>query len=1547
MKRLSPWSLKACLGMLVLAGISFASIFLATVGPDDEGRDEGDRPDNPGGLMRERWEMMTAGDTTVTAQAFIVAKNQLVAMAAAAAEQSGGIGPLDAGLATWEWLGPQNIGGRTRAILFDPNDSNHLWAGSATGGISTSSDGGLTWSLIDDFLPSLSVPCLAIDPTTGFLFAGTGEFAVSLTATGGGFMGAGIFRSTDGGATWNQLATTASYTQVSRIAVVPADGFIFAATGSGLIRSSDSGLTWPKVLNNSSLRDVKATPTSHLVLVGGWGGAFRSTNSGATWDTLTTGATGLLPVTPGPLEGRIEFAIASDQLTCYASIDRNGGEVWRSLDAGATWQLRRTGDQYLRDQGWYDNVIWVDPTNANTVVIGGVDTWRSTNGGSSFLPLSDWQQYPPNSAHADHHAIVSPPNYDGATRRSVYFGNDGGIQRKDDILAGPNDWTDLSNGLKSSQFYKGAVQRIGTEVMGGLQDNGTWRYSGNINWNRQWGGDGSYCSYDASESNLYWQTQNMQIYKELFSFPLPSMNGLTDAGNTCKTMFIAPLKADPVIAGRVFAGGSSIWLTTDYAEHWSSIRGLVNPTDDGPPCGTVGALCSAIELVATNSSLVWVGYNDGTVSRSTDGGTTWTDVDAGSTPLPDRFVTDIAINAANTSEVYVTFGGFSSNNVWFTSNAGTTWTNRSGSGSTALPTAPVETITVHPSNSAWIYAGTAVGVLASEDRGLTWGVTRRYPQSEGPAYTQVSDLIWQGNKLIAFTYGRGVWRSGPIAGTSSAPSFSKLSTSFTGVNAGSCDWGDYDNDGDLDVLWTGRPTSPDNAGPGVPITRIGRNDGGMNFAVLNAFIPGVVDGAARWGDYDRDGDLDIVITGTLSSGVPIARLYRNNGGGSFSIVSASLEPVYASDEAWGDFDNDGDLDLVISGHTGATSTNGGSTYLYRNVDGILSNIGGTLNTLWHSSVAWGDFDNDGDLDLLVAGRLDGTSDPGTLLYRNDGGTLTNITFGLGLPNVDESAQWGDYDQDGDLDMLLLGVNGLFVHRNNGNGTFTTAATLAGQVDGAAAWGDFDSDGDQDIAVSGKDGISNATRLYRNNSGTFVEMGAHWNGARKSALAWGDCDNDGDLDLSLSGWANVASVAQIYRNDSAIANSAPSAPGGLSVTTGACGPGGVPVTFSWTAAYDDHTSELGYNLRVGTSPGAGNVVPAMSSSSTGFRHVAALGNAQMRRSWTLTLPVGIYYWSVQAIDGSYKASAFASEATATISATFTNAAVALQPIDNAACWGDFDGDDDLDLLLTGSESSTVYRNDGGPFTALSAGLPGVDYSAAAWGDYDNDGDLDFVLAGCNGGGYITLIYRNDSGAFVDIGAGLTGVCGALLAWGDCDNDGDLDLLVAGATGSDIVSLVYANNGGFFSDIGASLAGVYFGSAAWADYDNDGDRDLLLTGLDGVSAPHTDLYRNGGNGDLVLVPIGLPPVYLGTVAWDDYDNDGDLDLLLTGSTGGSPDQIARVYRNNGTGVLTDIAAGLPGVQQGSGNWGDVNNDGRLDVLLTGYNPTIGLLSRLYLG
>jgi predicted nucleotidyltransferase len=467
--------------------------------------------------------------------------------------------------------------------------------------------------------------------------------------------------------------------------------------------------------------------------------------------------------------------------------------------------------------------------------------------------------------------------------------------------------------------------------------------------------------------------------------------------------------------------------------------------------------------------------------------------------------------------------------------------------------------------------------------------------------------------------------------------FTDIGAGLAGADHTSVAWGDYDNDGDLDILITGEADSG-------CISSVYENDAG-SFADIGAGLPGVGCGSAAWGDYDNDGDLDILITGDTGVGY-IASVYENDAG-SFTDIGAGLTGVYLSSAVWGDYDNDGDLDILITGHSGSVPI----SRVYENDGGGFTDIAAGLPAAACSSVAWGDYDNDGDLDVLLTGDTLGQII--SRVYENNAGSFTDIS--AALPGVRRgSAAWGDYDNDGDLDILMTGEadTGYLssVYENNAGSFTDIAAGLSGTCYGSAAWGDYDNDGDLDILLTGHTGSQRISCLYRNDVGSFTETGAGIPGISNGSAAWGDYDNDGDLDILLTGDTGSEFISRVYQGEGAPANTPPAPPSNLSFSLD-----GNVGTFSWDVAGDAETPSAGltYNLRVGTTPGGAQLCSAMADSASGYRRVARLGNTNHNTTWEITLSDTLppwAYWTVQAVDSAFEGSAFAPVDTVLLGAT---------------------------------------------------------------------------------------------------------------------------------------------------------------------------------------------------------------------------------------------------------------------------------------------------------
>lgn len=444
----------------------------------------------------------------------------------------------------------------------------------------------------------------------------------------------------------------------------------------------------------------------------------------------------------------------------------------------------------------------------------------------------------------------------------------------------------------------------------------------------------------------------------------------------------------------------------------------------------------------------------------------------------------------------------------------------------------------------------------------------------------------------------------------------------------------------LEILVTGDSS-------GGPVTKIYQNDGtDQLFADVIANLPGVSHGSVAWGDYNNDNLLDILLTGTDSSGSPLTKVYQNNGGNHFADSVAVLTNVTNSSVAWGDYDNDGRLDILLTGTNGADQP---ITMLYHNDGGGHFTDSGAvvLENVDHSSVAWGDYDADGLLDILLTG-MDVNDQPLTRLYHNDGGGQFSDA-GAPLTDVGDSAvAWGDYDNDGLLDIVLTGLDfssqPIATVYHNDTQFSDAGAGLPGVADGSAAWGDCDGDGRLDLLLSGtSDGGTGLSKVYGNaDGGVFTDLSASLAGLTSGTAVWGDYDFDSRIDIVLVGSTSATtSIARIYQNSTLSGgNTLPEVPTELSANIDSAN----SVTLSWVAPTDIKTPSegLSYNLRVGTTPGGTDIVNPMANLTSGVRQLSARGLIQ-GTSWTIELPTAhVYYWSVQAVDTSFGSSKFATE-----------------------------------------------------------------------------------------------------------------------------------------------------------------------------------------------------------------------------------------------------------------------------------------------------------------
>jgi len=516
---------------------------------------------------------------------------------------------------------------------------------------------------------------------------------------------------------------------------------VFATVNSGgIYRSTDGGNSWTNVLNVGRAHQVifnPSDPTKMIASATGTGGQvpYYSTNSGATW-TAATGA-----VTTG-YRLRIMYC-KSNPTVVYAHGD---GTLWKSTDSGVTYTSvnAATGD----GAGYWANLLWVSPTDPNFVVVGGTYAWKSTNGGTSFTQLNNGY-INTQQAHPDEHQMIEDPGFNGTTNKRVYMTTDGGVYATDDVTTATTStgWYRRDLQCPTSHFYGAAGNGTTGKVYGGTQDNGDQVVT-LTNSTGKWlyGGDGGFSAIDPTDDKyMYNEYVYLRIYRSTNGTSTGTIiSGLTDANNSANANFIAPFTLDPNNVNTMLGGGLSVWRCTNLkaaTPTWAAIK------------ATIGSKISAIAIAKGNSNLVYVGYNNGTVVKSTDATAatpTWTTI-AG---IPARTINRIAIDPLNNNTVYVGLAGFNSNSLYKSTNGGSTWATATGTSPYNLPAAPVYGIAVHPNNSNRIYCGTEVGLFSSSDGGLNWTTS-----DEGPATCPVEEVNFFSNstRLLLATYGRGLW----------------------------------------------------------------------------------------------------------------------------------------------------------------------------------------------------------------------------------------------------------------------------------------------------------------------------------------------------------------------------------------------------------------------------------------------------------------------------------------------------------------------------------------------------------------------------------------------------------------------------------------------------------------------------------------------------------------------------------------------------------------------------------------------------------------------
>ena len=662
----------------------------------------------------------------------------------------------------WEFAGPTNVGGRITDIEIPNDQAETYYVGTASGGVFKTTDGGSNWLPIFDDQEILSIGDIEIsENNTETIWVGTGE----VNAGGGSlaYDGNGVFKSTNGGITW-QSKGLPNVGSISKIGIDPDnDDAIFVSamgplfrndTNRGVYKSVDGGDTWEQKLfvsDSTGIIDMAIHPTNgDIIYAASWerirrpeyrhyGGEtsrlYRSLDGGDTWIEMTNG----LPSLPSE-KGRISIAISQSNpevlYSRYADATGNIQGVYKTVDGGDVWtEVNGSGLQNVGFHWWFRGVV-IDPDDENIIYNVDFNVQKSTDGGANWSPA-----FP--GAHVDQHALAFNRMVPGA----VVLGNDGGVYYSADD--GASYLKDVS--LPITQFYRVHVDaQNDAKVYGGAQDNNTIRTTtGSVDdWTAIYGGDGFQSLVDPTNTAvIYALSQRGNLGKSINNGA--NFSGATNGiSGSDRKNWDTPIVMDPFDSQILYYGANRLYKTTNAAGNWTAISpDLTNGSGGGNL--TFGTIIS-ISVSPINTDTIYVGTDDGNVWITNNGGGNWTNVSAS---LPNRWVTKVLASRSDLNTVYATFSGYrygeDNGHVYKSDDNGSNWTDIS----TGLPDIPVNDILEDVYGN--LFLGTDIGVLASPDQGANWSVL-----GENLPSVVVTDMhIHEASEYLYIgTYGRSMYK---------------------------------------------------------------------------------------------------------------------------------------------------------------------------------------------------------------------------------------------------------------------------------------------------------------------------------------------------------------------------------------------------------------------------------------------------------------------------------------------------------------------------------------------------------------------------------------------------------------------------------------------------------------------------------------------------------------------------------------------------------------------------------------------------------------------
>ena len=706
-----------------------------------------------------------------------------------------------AGNSNWTNLGPTTtVGGynglgRINCIAFHPSNTSIIWVGSPGGGLWKTTDGGTGWSTTFDNSVVLGVSSIIIQPSNpDIMYIATGDGDASDTNS------TGVLKSTDGGVTWQTTGLNWNVTQGRRIRKILMDpndeNIILAATSNGLYRTTNSGTSWSQLVTGNFF-DVEANPdpTTNRFYVASSNKIYLSTNNGANWsEIITISSNNRIALAVSPGNNSYVYAL------CSNSSNNGFNGLYKSGDSGDSYTLVSSTPNILNSssngsgtngQGWYDLCIAVDPTNAEIIYTGGVNVWKSINGGTTMTLRTHWSGASGvQTVHADHHCMEWQNN------NTLWLGNDGGVYR---TTNGGVNWTDRSNGLIISQMYRIDASQQDTKVITGLQDNGTKVRNTSGSWGNNIGGDGMDCHISPTNANVMYGSYQYGNFSRSTNGSSFSSMSIPDANTGA---WITPLAIDPSNTQNVYVGYNRVHKSANQGQTWTTISNNISAND-----------LTFLFVAPSNGNILYAGTSS-TLLRSDNAGVTWT-----TKATPGNGLQEIVIHPSNPDIIWAVRSNYTAGaKVYKSINGGTNWTNISGN----LPNLPANCIIYQTGSNDGLYVGMDVGVYYIDNDLANWELFN----TDLPN-VRIRDLKIKYNteEIFVATYGRGAWKS-PLRETSNCAPISQLSIYDLGIQSAS-------------ISWTAPPPPPTNGYEYAVTSTITPPPSGISTNTTNAEISGL------------------------------------------------------------------------------------------------------------------------------------------------------------------------------------------------------------------------------------------------------------------------------------------------------------------------------------------------------------------------------------------------------------------------------------------------------------------------------------------------------------------------------------------------------------------------------------------------------------------------------------------------------------------------------------------------------------------------------------